>query len=260
MKIEELLKSIDRLTKLVRIKDQETRDESGSQEKVDPDKSSADRATTTALKRQLKGKVVEKVSEADPTSCMPKRNPRKPIEKPAAVLASRGLGRPLQKQVDIPALADKLYELIAPRLSLLLETSLAPLLKSVADLSARLSSIFPPQSIPSFGCLDPALFESRQGEMPHEDVRLPTAISSVPAAAAVSSPQAPVSTPPQTSRISSLYPLLHLLEGRLILMQGEMKQMQEISFMDVQALQERVHYLEKDNRNYREICVPWPRA
>ncbi|KAK8969769.1 hypothetical protein KSP40_PGU001872 [Platanthera guangdongensis] len=119
------------------------------------------------------------------------------------------------EQVDIPALADKPYKLIAPRLSLLLETSLAPLLKSVADLSARLSSIFPPQAIPSFGCLDPAVYESRQGEMPHEDVRLPAAaaavtsvptaaISSVPAAAVVISTQAPVSTTPQPKQLSTM--------------------------------------------------------
>ncbi|KAK8960219.1 hypothetical protein KSP40_PGU002603 [Platanthera guangdongensis] len=79
-------------------------------------------------------------------------------------------------------------------LSLLLETSLAPLFKSVADLSSRLSSIFPPQAIPSFGCLDPALSESRQGEMPHED--------GFPAAATnVTSAQAPVS-PPQVAVFS----------------------------------------------------------
>ncbi|KAK8962915.1 Deoxyhypusine synthase [Platanthera guangdongensis] len=114
------------------------------------------------------------------------------------------------EHVDIPALADRLYELIAPRLSLLLETSLAPLIQSVAALSTRLSSLFP-QAIPSFGCLDPAVSESRQGEMPHEDVRLhAAAISSVPAAAissvqvAVSSTQAPASTPQSRSPSSPL--------------------------------------------------------
>ncbi|KAK8967179.1 hypothetical protein KSP40_PGU000978 [Platanthera guangdongensis] len=100
------------------------------------------------------------------------------------------------EHVDLPALADRLYELIAPRLSLLLETSLDPLLKSVADLSATLSSLIP-QAIPSFGRLDPVLTESRQGKMPHEVEILPVAaaatISSVQAV--VTSTQAPASTP-----------------------------------------------------------------
>ncbi|KAK8967160.1 hypothetical protein KSP40_PGU015154 [Platanthera guangdongensis] len=71
------------------------------------------------------------------------------------------------EQVDLSALADRLYELLAPRLSLLLETSLAPLHLSVAALSARLSSLFP-QAAPTAVCLDPDMSASRQGEMSYE--------------------------------------------------------------------------------------------
>ncbi|KAK8965175.1 hypothetical protein KSP40_PGU014399 [Platanthera guangdongensis] len=99
-----------------------------------------------------------------------------PLQAPVAPTPSSTSAPVTTEQVDIPALADKIYELIAPRLSLLLETSLAPLLESVAALSARLSSLFP-QATPSSVCLDPPLSESRQGEMPYE-VSLPV-VSSV---------------------------------------------------------------------------------
>ncbi|KAK8938000.1 hypothetical protein KSP40_PGU001073 [Platanthera guangdongensis] len=100
------------------------------------------------------------------------------------VVTRVAVGVPLE-QVDLPAIADKLYELLALRLSLLLETSLAPLLKTIQELSDRLSSILPPQAIPSTGCLDPVITESRQGEMPYEAERLPAAVPSVQAPIAV---------------------------------------------------------------------------
>ncbi|KAK8968514.1 Methylthioribose kinase [Platanthera guangdongensis] len=75
---------------------------------------------------------------------------------------------PALEHVDLPALADQLYELLAPRLSLLMEASLAPLQQSVAALSARLSSFLTPQAAPPAGCLDPEVSASRQGEMPYE--------------------------------------------------------------------------------------------
>ncbi|KAK8956318.1 hypothetical protein KSP40_PGU001469 [Platanthera guangdongensis] len=52
---------------------------------------------------------------------------------------------------------------------------------SDAELSARLSSILPPQAIPSTGCLDPVFTESWQGEMPYEAERLLAAVASVQA-------------------------------------------------------------------------------
>ncbi|KAK8948710.1 LIMR family protein [Platanthera zijinensis] len=77
------------------------------------------------------------------------------------------------EHVDLSALADRLYELLAPKLISLLETTLAPLLTYVKELSSKLSSFTPSQAITSFGCLDSVLPESRQGEMPSEVVVVP---------------------------------------------------------------------------------------
>ncbi|KAK8914617.1 hypothetical protein KSP39_PZI023461 [Platanthera zijinensis] len=77
------------------------------------------------------------------------------------------------EHVDLSALADRLYELLAPKLTSLLETTLAPLLTHVKELSSELSSFSLSQAITSSGCLDSVLPESRQGEMPSEVVVVP---------------------------------------------------------------------------------------
>ncbi|KAK8939176.1 hypothetical protein KSP39_PZI011715 [Platanthera zijinensis] len=74
------------------------------------------------------------------------------------------------EHVDLPRLADRLYELLAPRLTSLLDTSLAPLLKQVQELSTKLSSFSSSQAITSTGCLGSTLLEPRQGEMLYEEV------------------------------------------------------------------------------------------
>ncbi|KAK8931468.1 Vacuolar-sorting receptor 6 [Platanthera zijinensis] len=77
------------------------------------------------------------------------------------------------EHIDISNLADKLYVLLAPRLTSLLETSLAPLLQHVQELSTKLSSFLSSQAIPSSGCLDSIVSKPRQGEMPYEVVDVP---------------------------------------------------------------------------------------
>ncbi|KAK8934099.1 Methylthioribose kinase [Platanthera zijinensis] len=79
------------------------------------------------------------------------------------------------EHVDLPSLADRLFELLAPKLASLLESSLAPLLKQVQELSTKLASLSSSLAIPSFGCLDSPLSEPRQGEMPYEEVVVPAA-------------------------------------------------------------------------------------
>ncbi|KAK8933303.1 hypothetical protein KSP39_PZI015672 [Platanthera zijinensis] len=102
---------------------------------------------------------------------------------PPSTFASTSAQAPLE-HVDLPSLADRLYELLAPKLTSLLESSLAPLLKQVQELSTKLASLSSSLAIPSSVCLDSPLSEPRQGEMPYEEVDVPAAdIMSAPAPA-----------------------------------------------------------------------------
>ncbi|KAK8957907.1 hypothetical protein KSP39_PZI000068 [Platanthera zijinensis] len=83
------------------------------------------------------------------------------------------------EQVALLPLANQIFDLLAPRLSSLLDAKLDPLILSLRTLSASVSSLSSQLACPSSGGLESATTDSRQGEMSAEEELPPSTVQFV---------------------------------------------------------------------------------
>ena len=71
--------------------------------------------------------------------------------------------------VDFSTIADQIFNSIAPKLEVILDNKLSPILLAISNLSSQISSIASSFSVPSSRGLASGFPDTRQGEMFYEE-------------------------------------------------------------------------------------------